>query len=64
MMLTQAPLEPMKDTRLNHLTLKTAFLLGWVTGKCCSKIHAQVANKVSKNKLANKGRLPKYVVSD
>ena len=45
--LTKAPFEPMKDTDLKHLTLKTAFLLGLASGKRCSKIHAWVANKVS-----------------
>ena len=45
--LTRAPFEPMKDTDLKHLTLKTAFLLALVSGKRCSEIHAWVANKVS-----------------
>ena len=45
--LTKAPFEPMKDTDLKHLTLKTAFLLALASGKCHSKIHAWVANKVS-----------------
>ena len=45
--LTKAPFEPMKDTDLKHLTLKTAFLLGLASGKRCSEIHAWVANKVS-----------------
>ena len=44
--LTKAPFEPMKDTDLKHLTLKTAFLLALASGKRCSKIHAWVANKV------------------
>ena len=44
---TKAPFEPMKDTDLKHLTLKTAFLLALASGKCCSKIHSWVANKVS-----------------
>ena len=44
---TKAPFEPMKDTALKHLTLKTAFLLALASGKCRSKIHAWVANKVS-----------------
>ena len=43
--LTKAPFEPMKDTDLKHLTLKTAFLLALASGKC--RIHALVANKVS-----------------
>ena len=38
--LTKAPFEPMKDTDLKHLTLKTAFLLALASGKRCSKIHA------------------------
>ena len=46
--LTKAPFEPMKDTDLKHLTLKTAFLLDLTSGKCRSKSHAWVANKVSK----------------
>ena len=45
--LTKAPFEPMKDTDLKHLTLKTAFLLALTSGKRHSKIHAWVANKVS-----------------
>ena len=45
--LTKASFEPMKDTDLKHLTLKTAFLLALASGKHHSKIHAWVANKVS-----------------
>ena len=45
--LTKAPFEPMKDTDLKHLTLKTAFLLALASSKRCSEIHAWVANKVS-----------------
>ena len=45
--LTKAPFEPMTDTDLKHLTLKTAFLLALASGKRCSEIHAWVANKVS-----------------
>ena len=47
--LTKAHFEPMKDTDLKHLTLKTAFLLvlALASGKCRSKIHAWVANPVS-----------------
>ena len=45
--LTKAPFEPMKDTDLKHLTLKTAFLLALASGKRRSQIHAWVANKVS-----------------
>ena len=44
--LTKAPFEPMKDTDLEHLTLKTAFLLALASNKRCSEIHAWVANKV------------------
>ena len=43
--LTKAPFEPMKDTDLKHLTLKTVFLLALASGKRPSKIHACVANK-------------------
>ena len=42
--LTKAPFEPMKDTDLEHLTSKTAFLLALASGKR-SGIHAWVANK-------------------
>ena len=45
--LTKAPFEPMKDTDLKHLTLKTAFLLALTSGKRRSEIDAWVANKVS-----------------
>ena len=45
--LTKSSFEPMKDTDLKHLTLKTAFLLALASGKRRSKIHAWVANKVS-----------------
>ena len=45
--LTKAPFEPMKDSDLKHLTLKTAFLLALASGKRRSEIHAWVANKVS-----------------
>ena len=45
--LTKAPFEPMKDTDLKHLTLKTAFLLALASSKRHSEIHAWVANKVS-----------------
>ena len=43
---TKAPIEPMKDTDLKHLTLKTTFLLALASSKRHSKIHAWVANKV------------------
>ena len=45
--LTKAPFEPMKDTDLKHLTLKTAFLLALASGKRRSEIHAGLANKIS-----------------
>ena len=45
--LTNALFEPMKDTDLKHLTLKTAFLLALAFGKCHRQIHAWVANKES-----------------
>ena len=45
--LTKAPFEPMKDTNLKHLTLKTAFLLALASGKRRSEIPVWVANKVS-----------------
>ena len=45
--LTKAPFEPMKDTDLKHLTLKTAFLIALASGKHRSEIHTWVANKVS-----------------
>ena len=45
--LTKALFEPVKDTDLKHLTLKTAFLLALASGKRRSEIHALVANKVS-----------------
>ena len=35
--LTQAPFEPMKDTDLKHLTLKTAFLLAWLPASTAAK---------------------------
>ena len=39
----KASFEPIKDTDLKHLILKTAFLLALASGKRCSEIH--VANK-------------------
>ena len=45
--LTKAPFEPMKDTDLEHLTSKSAFLLALASSKRRSRIHAWVANKVS-----------------
>ena len=41
--LTKAPFEPMKDTDLKHLTLKTTFLLALASSKRRSEIHAWVA---------------------
>ena len=47
-MVTISPgFEPMKDTDLKHVTLKTAFLLALASSKRHSKMHAWVANKVS-----------------
>ena len=43
--LTKAPFEPMKDTDLKHLTLKTAFLLILASVKRHSGIHAWVAKQ-------------------
>ena len=45
--LTKKPFEPMKDSDIKHLTLKTEFLLALASGKRRSEIHAWVANKVS-----------------
>ena len=45
--LTKAPFEPMKDTDLKHLTLKTTFMLALASGKHHSKIHVWVAKKAS-----------------
>ena len=56
--LTKAPIEPMKDTDLKYLSLKTAFLLALASGKRRSEIHAWVANKVS-----NLGQLEKVAKS-
>ena len=40
--LTKAPFEPMKDTDLKHLTLKTAFLLALASGDySCSNYHCR-----------------------
>ena len=41
--LTKAPFEPMKDTDLKHLVLKTALLLALASGKRPNEIHAWVA---------------------
>ena len=43
---TKAPLEPIKDTDLKHLTVRIAFLLALTTGKWRNEIHAWVANQV------------------
>ena len=67
--LTKVPFEPMKDTDLQHLTLKTAFLLALASSKRCSEIHAWVSNLgqwervalfpssyfIAKNQLAREG---------
>ena len=45
--LTKKRFEPMKDSDIKHLTLKTAFLLALAPSKRRSEIHAWVANKVS-----------------
>ena len=45
--LTKHSFEPMKNTDLKHLALKTAFMLALASGKRRSKICAWVANKVS-----------------
>ena len=45
--LMKHPFEPMKNTDLKHLALRTAFLLALASGKCCSEIRAWVANKLS-----------------
>ena len=42
-----APFEPLKDTNLKHLTLKTAFFLALASGNRRSEIHTWVADKVS-----------------
>ena len=44
--LTKASFEPMKDTDLKHLTLKTAFLLALASCKCRSEIYAWVAKSL------------------
>ena len=64
------PFEPMKDTDLKHLTLKTAFLLALASDKRRSEIHAwKVSNLgqwekvalfpssdfIAKNQLAREG---------
>ena len=65
--LTKAPFEPMKDTDLQHLTLKTAFLLALASGKRCSKIDVSNLGQwkkvalfpssdfIAKNQLAREG---------
>ena len=37
----KAPIEPMKDTDLKHLSLKTAFLLALASSKRHSEIHTK-----------------------
>ena len=58
--LTKVPFEPMIDTDLQHLTLKTAFLLALASGKCRSKIQAWVASKVSNLGYWKKVALPLF----
>ena len=60
--LTKAPFEPLKDTDLKHLTVKTAFLLALASVKHRSEIHAWVANKVSN--LGQWEKVPLFPSSD
>ena len=53
--LTKAPFEPMKDTDLKYLTLKTAFLLALPSGKRRREIHAWVANQSIESRPMGKG---------
>ena len=61
--LTKAPLEPMKDTDLRHITLKTAFLLILASGKCKVSNLGQwekvalfpSSDFIAKNRLAREG---------
>ena len=62
--LTKAPFEPMKDTDLKHLTLKTTFLLALASSKRRSKIHAWVANKVSNLGQLGKGCLVPFLAKN
>ena len=55
--LTKVPFEPMKDTDLKHLTLKTAFLLALSSGKRRQRNPAWVAKKVSNLGQMGKGCL-------
>ena len=43
--LTKAPFKPMKDTDLEHLTLKIAFLLALAFAERRSEIHTWVASE-------------------
>ena len=62
--LIKAPFEPMKDTDLKHLTLKTAFLLALASGKRHSEIHAWVANKVRQSNLRQWEKVSLFPSSD
>ena len=42
---TKAPFEPMKDTDLKHLILKTAFLLAWLPASAAVKFMAGLQTK-------------------
>ena len=44
--LTKAPLEPLKEASLKHLTFKTVFLLALGSGKCRSEIHAWLQKNI------------------
>ena len=52
---TKAFFEPMKDTDLKHLTVKTAFLLALASGKHHSEMYAWVANKSIQFRQMGKG---------
>ena len=43
---TEAPLEPLKETSLKHLTSKMAFLLALGSGKCRSEVHAWLSKNI------------------
>ena len=53
--MTKAPVEPMKDTDLKHLTLKTAFLLALVW-------QALQRNSCLANKVSNLGQSEKVAL--
>ena len=57
--LIKAPFEPMKDSDLKHLTLKTAFLFALASCKRRNEIHAWVANNIS-----NLGQVALFPSSD